>query len=191
VTPYAQLETALRLYEQAAQQAQRDSLTGLLNHACFKEHLNRHFQEARRYDRPLSLMMLDLDHFKRINDTQGHPVGDEVLKAVAATVGSNIRDCDYAYRYGGEELALLLPETSEEQATLLAERLRRQIRGLAVGNGVNVSASFGVAQIESCDACGEDLLMRTDQALYQAKAMGRDQVCSHRGDQPGSILISR
>lgn len=191
VTPYAQLETALQLYDQAHKQSQMDGLTGLFNHACFKEHLLRHFQEARRYDRPLSLMMLDLDHFKRINDTCGHPAGDEVLKAVANTVRSNIRDCDYACRYGGEELVLLLPETSEEQAAFLAERLRRQVRTLTACNGALISASFGVAQIENSDACGEDLLMRADQALYLAKQTGRDRVCAHRADQAGGILFSR
>lgn len=174
--PYQKLEQALSLYRQANLQAQTDQMTGLLNHGCFKEHLNRQFQEARRYGRPLSLIMIDLDFFKRINDTYGHPAGDEILMRVADAVRGTTRDCDYPSRYGGEELAILLPETTEEQARVLAERLRRQI--MSIKHGMHeVTASFGVAQIEDVDGGGDDLLARADQALYLAKKTGRNRVC--------------
>jgi diguanylate cyclase (GGDEF)-like protein len=179
MAPYSKLEQMISLYRRAARQAQTDGMTGLLNHGCFMGHLNRQFQEARRYGRPLSLVMVDLDHFKQVNDTYGHRAGDQILLRVADALRFSIRDCDYASRYGGEELALLLPETSEEQAMALADRLRRQVSSLvARSQEVRVTASFGVAQLEEGDSCGDDLLERADQALYRAKGLGRDRVCN-------------
>src|SRR5207237_8526449 len=116
-----------RLYEQTERLATTDGLTGLLNRRTFSAMLEKRLREAQRYRRPLSLLLLDIDHFKKVNDTHGHPAGDAVLRGVARPAQKAARDTDVAARYGGEEMALILPETDARGALAIAERLRKLI----------------------------------------------------------------
>lgn len=175
------LEAVSRLYLDAQKKAVTDGLTGLTTHLHFQEQLAKRFFEARRFSQPLSLMFIDIDHFKRINDTYGHPTGDEVLRVVASTVQNCARACDTVARYGGEELAVILPQTELEGAAILAERLREAIMELAIQETsgprtVRLSASVGVAQLQDEDITPGDLLERADRAVYAAKRQGRNQV---------------
>lgn len=171
-----------KAYGRARELAHTDELTGLANRRAFLEHGKATFDQARRYKRSLSLVMFDIDHFKRINDTHGHAAGDEVLRAVAAAVRRIARSADSAGRLGGEEFALLLPETFRDAAAQLAERLRREMADLAIempGETLRVTCSFGVAE-QGPDAPSLDALLdRADQALYRAKAEGRNRVVQH------------
>ncbi|MNY04257.1 Response regulator PleD [compost metagenome] len=175
------LEAVSKLYLDAQKKAVTDGLTGLTTHLHFQEQLAKRFFEARRFTQPLSLMFIDIDHFKRINDTYGHPTGDEVLRAVARTVQGTARACDTVARYGGEELAVILPQTELEGAAILAERLREAILELEVQETsgprtVRLSASIGVAELQDEDLTPGDLLERADRAVYAAKRQGRNQV---------------
>jgi len=160
--------------------AARDSLTGLLNRRKMGEHLEESYYRFQRYDRPFSVILCDIDHFKQVNDTWGHDAGDRVLKAVAAKLRNNIRPSDQASRWGGEEFLILLPETREPGAVKTAEKLRQQITvaNLDIGHsGTPLTLSFGVAQ----SGPGLDLtqvLKNADQALYRAKDTGRNRVVS-------------
>ena len=160
--------------------ANTDGLTGLANRRFFLEVLDREIERADRYGRPLALIMLDLDHFKRVNDNYGHAAGDAVLKAAAAALNRVSRDTDLPARLGGEELALLLPETHVEGASQVAERLRTLIaaeRHLSPhGTDFSVTSSFGVASHLAGDGEADELMQRADEALYKAKATGRDRV---------------
>ena len=160
--------------------ANTDGLTGLANRRHFLEVLEREIERADRYRRPLALVMLDLDHFKLVNDNYGHAAGDSVLKAAAAALHRVSRDTDLPARLGGEELALLLPETHVEGASQVAERLRTLIaaeRHLSPhGTDFSVTSSFGVAAHMAGDGEAVDLMQRADEALYRAKAAGRDRV---------------
>jgi diguanylate cyclase (GGDEF)-like protein len=159
--------------------ASTDPLTGLLNRRRFDELAAAEIERARRYGRPLSLLLLDLDHFKRINDMHGHNVGDVALKETARRLLAAVRSTDRVARYGGEEMAVLLPETHGHEAQELAERVRRAIGDLPVSHEVlllRVTASLGVGEFQMSDADLTDLLGRTDAALYQAKQQGRDRV---------------
>lgn len=160
--------------------ARHDGLTGLLNHASFMSLLRAQIEEAHRYGYPLALMMIDLDHFKRINDQYGHQLGDRVLAAVAKIVEGSGRISDTAGRYGGEEFAVLLPHTNLDAAVSLAERLRETVKALRIegADGLTPSASFGVACIAEADreTTLDMLVQHADQALYRAKSEGRDQV---------------
>ena len=115
--------------------ATTDGLTGLKNHRSFQEQLSREFERSRRYQTPLSLMLLDVDHFKQYNDTYGHPAGDEVLKMVACLVAEHTRETDVACRYGGEEFVVVLSDTDAAGALVVAERMRAEIRGTMSGRG--------------------------------------------------------
>jgi len=128
-----------------------------------------------RYGRPLSLIILDLDGFKAVNDTHGHAVGDRVLKALARCLEEHLRQSDRAVRLGGEEFAVLLPETGLPQALRLAERLRQAVAALKVPPVERLSASFGVAQASPTDS-PFSLLKRADEALYRAKRAGKNRV---------------
>ncbi|MGE5708146.1 MAG: diguanylate cyclase [Bacteroidota bacterium] len=177
------LSTLLRLYFEAQQKAVTDGLTGLFTHAYFQEQLTLHCFEANRYSEPLALMLIDIDHFKSFNDTYGHQMGDEVLRQVAKVVRDAVRGCDVVARYGGEELAVIMPKTDLSGASSLAERIRAviaeiSIRDLAGSPIRQVTASVGVAELpELQDAAPADLVERADQALYEAKRNGRNQVC--------------
>lgn len=181
----SKLEAVSRLYLDAQRKAVTDGLTGLITHAHFKEQLASRFFEARRFDQPLSLMFIDVDHFKRINDTYGHQTGDEVLRQVCRAIQERVRACDVAARYGGEEIAVLLPQTDLAGATILAERMREAIAELSITDlrgqaMVTVTASLGVSELDPDDQAPADLIERADQAVYRAKHQGRNQVVPWR-----------
>lgn len=159
--------------------ASTDPLTGLLNRRRFDELAQAEIERASRYARPLSLLLIDLDHFKRINDTHGHAMGDVALQEAARRLLAAVRSTDRVARYGGEEMAVLLPETPLAEAQELAERLRRVISDLPIsheGLAVRVTASLGVASFQAADGDIAHLLGRADAALYVAKQQGRDRV---------------
>jgi len=159
--------------------AATDDLTGLCNRRKFLELGEREVGRAARYDSPLSFILFDLDHFKRINDTYGHLAGDQVLQAVAAECQDQVRESDVLARLGGEEFGVLAVETSLAQAIAVAERLRNGIRGLVVSTqsaDIPIASSFGVAQLRDAEEDIEILIGRADAALYRAKENGRDRV---------------
>jgi diguanylate cyclase (GGDEF)-like protein len=175
-------ETALaleniELHFQVRRQAVTDELTGLANHGRFQELLNAEIEQVRRYHHPIGLIMLDIDDFKAVNDTYGHPQGDAVLRQVAGILRENSRDADSPARYGGEELSLILPHTDLEGAYAIAERIRTAVAGLRVprtdGNGVlRVTASIGVTA--STGGHKDVLIADADGALYEAKRRGKN-----------------
>ena len=168
----------IELHLQVSRQAVTDELTGLANHGRFQELLDAEAEQVRRYTYPLGLIMVDLDNFKSVNDSFGHPQGDVVLRAVGAVLQENSRDTDWPARYGGEELALILPHTDLEGAFVIAERIRTAIEALEVprGNGaepLRVTASVGVASSSAGDK--EALVADADAALYEAKRTGKNR----------------
>ena len=157
--------------------AATDALTGLPNNRAVQDTLKRMVAQASRSVAPLSAALLDLDHFKHINDAHGHSRGDEALAAVAANLRSSLRESDFVGRYGGEEFLLLLPDTGKQQARVVAEKVRAAVDAIALSNlDLRVTASFGVATLP--DDCGDaDSLMRAaDRVLYSAKGRGRNRV---------------
>lgn len=175
------LALALRnalLYRQVKSMADHDGLTRIANRRRFEERLDEEAQRHGRYELPLSLILLDLDHFKSINDTYGHQTGDAVLRGMASLLLESLRSSDLPARYGGEEFAVILPHTSREQATLLAERIRHRVGQRDFGEckePVRITVSAGVAAMEP-GASGQDLVSLADQALYLAKNGGRNRV---------------
>jgi diguanylate cyclase (GGDEF)-like protein len=161
-------------------QAVTDELTGLYNHRRFQEAMVDESERARRFEQPMGLVMLDIDNFKKINDTYGHQQGDRVLAEVARVLRESSREIDAPARYGGEELAVVLPQTDLEGAYLLAERIRQGIAALELPlddgrASIVVTASLGVASLpESADAPRE-LLAAADEALYEAKRSGKNK----------------
>jgi diguanylate cyclase (GGDEF)-like protein len=155
-----------------------DPLTSCYNKRALDEFVDQTIVSAQRYGSDLSAIMLDLDHFKEVNDTYGHQAGDAVLKAVAQTLLKGIRKCDYLIRYGGEEFILIMPATSLARAVDVAERLRRAIEALPLspnGHSLRVTASFGVAEMKP--GYDRDRLIReVDQRLYAAKTLGRNRI---------------
>jgi len=158
-----------------ARRADTDALTGILNRAGFNEAFSREFSRARRYRQPLSLVLLDLDHFKNVNDGYGHPAGDKVLEGTAKLLESRVRESDLVARWGGEEFAVLAPMTDAEGAVRLAEKIRGLMEVTQFGPVGAVTASFGVAEMRPVDTI-EAMLHRVDEALYGAKDSGRNQV---------------
>jgi diguanylate cyclase (GGDEF)-like protein len=166
--------------------ANADRLTGLFNRRFFDHQLAFELQRAGRYGHSVSLLLLDIDHFKQVNDRHGHQKGDDVLATVGALVESHTRSSDIAARYGGEEMAVILPETNREQAAIAAEKLRRRIENDIEGRaGLAVTVSIGVAtavpsETKRGPAAGTQtpagLIEAADQALYRAKELGRNQV---------------
>lgn len=157
--------------------AQTDHLTGAMTRRGFIRELDKAFARFRRSAHPTALVLLDIDHFKRVNDTFGHPTGDEVLKAVALDITSQLRVSDSLGRWGGEEFGVLLQDIESEQVLATAERLRRHIELLVVDNepGLQVTASLGVATLDSHMASVEAWLAVADAALYEAKRAGRNR----------------
>ncbi|GAA6755703.1 GGDEF domain-containing protein [Thermus thalpophilus] len=162
-------------YLEAQLDAYTDFLTGLRNRRYLELILERELFRVQRYGRPLALIALDLDGFKAVNDTFGHEVGDRALKALAECLERHIRQSDRAVRLGGEEFAVVLPETELPQALALAERLRQSIAALKAPPVPSLSASFGVAQAAPTDS-PLSLLKRADEALYRAKRKGKNRV---------------
>lgn len=167
----------LRNLALAERRAMTDSLTGLPNRRAMQDTLRRMFAQADRTGSALAAVMLDLDHFQRINDTLGHDVGDDALAAVDQTLRSSIRTGDFAARNGGEEFVLLLPDTGRDGATVLAQKLRLAIAAMVIpGVQLQVTASLGVAAFPDDADDVETLLRLADHALYRAKERGRDRV---------------
>jgi diguanylate cyclase (GGDEF)-like protein len=171
----------LKLRDTLREMALRDGLTGLYNRRYLEDVFSRELHRAERSGKPVSVVMIDIDHFKHFNDKHGHDAGDFVLSAVARAISNNIRPSDIACRYGGEELAVVLPETNLECARDRAEQMRRAIRETNLTHAGQTlpgpTASFGVAVYPANGAKPAELLKAADQALYQAKQQGRDRVC--------------
>lgn len=155
--------------------AETDALTGLENRRKTLRVLAHEFERAVRYGRPLAVVMFDIDHFKHVNDTFGHPAGDQVLKAVSRRITRKMRATDHFGRWGGEEFLLICPETDEVGASRIAERMRRSIKRRSVGPAGYVTASFGVCAYRG-ERDYESLVEKADQYLYMAKQGGRDRV---------------
>jgi diguanylate cyclase (GGDEF)-like protein len=170
-----------RLYGEQSRLAVTDGLTGLYNHKRFQEGLAAEVGRARRYGQPLSLLLLDIDHFKTFNDAWGHQAGDTLLRELAGLFQAAARQNDLVARYGGEEFAFLLPQTDKRQALALAKRLcraveRRPCPGEEVLPGGRLTVSLGVASFPEDVEQGQELVAAADQALYRAKKLGRNQV---------------
>ncbi|MBV6821886.1 diguanylate cyclase [Pseudomonas sp. PD9R] len=177
------VETAFRLTREmelahsiSTRAAQTDELTGLKNRRAFFEHAQQLYSHCRNYQLPLCAVMLDMDHFKHINDTYGHQIGDQVLRQMGVVIGKSFRECDVHGRLGGEEFAVLLPNTSLETAQIIAEELIESISGLMTGPVHCITASVGVAALNASDNDLHSLMSNADKALYRAKARGRNQV---------------
>ena len=184
-----------RLYEQAEKMATTDGLTGLLNRRTFNSQLQGRLREAQRYGRPLSLLLLDVDHFKKVNDTHGHPAGDAVLRSVARLLAKEARETDIVARYGGEEMALILPETEARGAHAIAERIRKAVGAephASEQGSLRVTVSLGLSTWPSGGETAEALVKAADDALYRAKQGGRNRVCAANPSSPrvGSDLRS-
>jgi len=166
-----------RLFEEMQQQALTDGLTGCPNRRSFEMQLKRDLHMATRMHHSLSLIMLDIDHFKHVNDTHGHAAGDVALRMIADGLRQELRGVDTAARYGGEEFAVILPQAGLEGALKVAERLRARVEELDIPGVGGVTASLGVATFPA-HAGARDLLVTTaDRALYEAKHTGRNRVC--------------
>jgi diguanylate cyclase (GGDEF)-like protein len=168
------------LHDEATRASTIDQMTGVWNYRYLMTSLNREIERANRFDRSLSVLMLDLDHFKRVNDTYGHPRGDTVLREFAARVQREVREVDTLARYGGEEFAVVLPETTAAGAENLAERICAAIRAepfTAEGTEVplRVTVSIGGAVYPEHGSTSRDLIHAADRALYSAKEGGRDR----------------
>ncbi|CBL44605.1 conserved hypothetical protein [gamma proteobacterium HdN1] len=171
------LRNGLR-YQEVVRSSLTDALTGAGNRFSLDNVLHRETDLASRYNQPLSVLMLDLDYFKRINDSYGHAAGDYVLKAVAKTLRATSRGVDMTFRYGGEEFVVLLNKTHLEGATVIAERLRNTIANLSVihdGKEIPVTISVGVAALQKQETT-QQFMERADKALYRAKNSGRNRV---------------
>lgn len=173
----------LRLRESLRRQSIRDALTGLYNRRYLEEALSHELARCARRDLPLSVLMLDVDHFKQFNDGQGHAGGDLLLAAVGELLLTRLRAEDVACRYGGEEFTVILPETDGEEAMRVAEQIRGHIAALAVSDGQRalprVTASIGVASFPADGELGSALIQKADAALYVAKRQGRNRVERH------------
>lgn len=177
-----------RLHERVRRLAEQDGLTGLLNRLFFERELHHRATESRAHGTPLSLLLLDLDEFKMINDGYGHRIGDEVLRKVAATLRQRIRSTDTAGRYGGDELAILLPRTDAIAAFEVAEQVRQSIAALAFeGYPRHATVSIGVASLSSDHTDALALLHAADTALYDAKRRGRN--CAVLCQSPTRSLV--
>jgi two-component system cell cycle response regulator len=170
-------------FEASLEMAVTDQLTGLYNRRYLASHLSGMFDRAYWTGRPLSLMILDIDHFKAINDAHGHDIGDKVIQIVAERIRNSIRGIDLACRYGGEEFLVAMPDTDLDFASLIAERLRQEIAGQKVTlNGgrdeIGVTVSIGISSTQQGprDDSGQKLIKRADEALYAAKTSGRNKV---------------
>jgi diguanylate cyclase (GGDEF)-like protein/PAS domain S-box-containing protein len=185
----AELEGMLRMLKESQDKIHRqnrelqtlavkDPLTGCYNRRGLFEQLHAAFERAKRNSGGLCCVMCDIDHFKPINDTHGHGMGDQVIQAIAEVLLAGTRDSDVVARYGGEEFCLLLPDMSLRQGLETSERLRRTVAALDVG-GIKVTASFGVSALETDPADTDELLKQADAALYRAKRSGRNRVVTH------------
>jgi len=158
-----------------------DELTALYNKRYFKNRLEQEFKRHRRSASPFSVILIDLDFFKRINDQYGHPAGDEVLKNVSSTIMANCRTSEIAARVGGEEISIIACDCNLKAASLLAERIRAAIEQSTSswqGEQIKITASFGVATASSSSKSAWEIYQDADKALYQAKQSGRNRICT-------------
>lgn len=159
--------------------AMYDGLTKLLNHRMFYILLEQEVARMRRHNKSLSLLMLDIDHFKRVNDSHGHVAGDVILAGIGSVISRQVRNIDSVCRYGGEEIAVILPETGGEGAAQVAERIRSTIEGhcfdIGQGQSIGITVSIGVASLPSQEVSVEKLVAMADKALYEAKEDGRNR----------------
>jgi diguanylate cyclase (GGDEF)-like protein len=180
-----QLKTALEEQKKLSQKLEKlatiDSLTEIPNRRYFLDLANKELQRTQRYGQEFSLLMLDLDYFKNVNDTYGHAAGDEVLIQMTKTTTNCLRNVDIFGRLGGEEFAILLPQTCKQQAEYVAERIRKNVAETSVETPdalITITLSIGITIYQKEDQKIEDILKRADQALYEAKAQGRNRVIS-------------
>lgn len=185
-----------RTLESKARQAASDPLTSLPNRRTFDRRLNAEFKRARRFAEPVSVLLIDADHFKQVNDQYGHQVGDEVLRRLAATLRESLpREYDVLARIGGEEFATILPHTSREDAAIVAERLRAAIEGAsfptAAGN-LSITVSIGIGSLSNRVSTEPqttlDVLDEADRGLYESKRLGRNQVTVAPVTEPRTLL---
>ena len=156
-----------------------DSLTGLYNRKHLMESLTKEIGRSRRYERPFALLIIDIDHFKKFNDTYGHLAGDDVLRKMGNVFRESIRNCDYAARYGGEEFIIFMPEIGQDDGVKAAERIRGSVAKEKIdanGHSVTVTISVGVASFPEHGDDAQGIISKADAALYQAKRRGRDRV---------------
>lgn len=183
-------------YEASLSMALTDGLTGLFNRRYLSTHLARTIQRITETQKPVSAIIFDIDHFKKVNDTYGHDVGDVVLKEVAGRVSRNLRNFDTVARYGGEEFVVVMPDASLEGAALVADRLRQHIatepfHAPGVEEPLTVTVSLGVAMTQDAHTYPDDLLRNADRALYDAKRAGRNRVAAYGSDNlPPGIMAS-
>ena len=164
----------IRFTEELLRLATRDTLTGLLNRGYFVERSEYMVKHAQRSHQAISVLLIDLDHFKQINDTYGHSVGDEALKKIATLINANLRPLDIAGRMGGDELTILLMDADTDIASVVAERLREAVESNAISvdeNPITITVSIGISAISTSL---DDALRKADQALYEAKRTGRN-----------------
>ncbi|HIJ89356.1 MAG: diguanylate cyclase [Desulfobulbaceae bacterium] len=162
--------------------ATHDGLTGLYNHRAFYTHLEAEIARTQRYKHPLSLLMIDIDHFKQVNDIHGHQAGDAILQSLSKCLADQVRVVDQVYRYGGEEIAVILPDT--DTPFILAERIRAAVAAtrfeLDTGKAVGITVSIGIACFPRNAETGQQLVSAADTALYTAKKEGRNRVCEYQ-----------
>lgn len=166
------------MYYRSKYLSSTDELTGLANRRCFENCFEKEFLRARRYKNKLTLVMFDIDHFKNVNDTYGHPCGDFVLKQVANAALQTFRKTDTVFRFGGEEFSIILAETDIQQAIIPLERFRKTVETLNLtydGIPVDVTVSIGACQLTEELNTKEEFLNKTDKALYEAKNSGRNR----------------
>jgi len=166
-----------------------DHLTGLANRRRFERQLEREVGRTLRLGHPFSLLMLDIDNFKRLNDTFGHNIGDEAIRRIGRVLREGTRGIDLAARIGGEEFAILLVETELGKGLEVAERLRVAIRNMKIPTAGQITASFGVAECPSCAQTSLDILKAADALLYQAKGSGRDRVVGPESVESNSAVV--
>jgi diguanylate cyclase (GGDEF)-like protein len=170
------------------EQASTDHLTGLANRRRFERTLEREVARTARHGRPFSLITLDIDYFKQVNDTHGHEAGDEAIRSIARVLQQGTRGVDLAARIGGEEFAVILTETNLAGAVEVAERLRLAVKAVELPSMGGIAASFGVAECPSQAETARELLARADAALYEAKRKGRDRVAQATEVNANSIV---
>jgi diguanylate cyclase (GGDEF)-like protein len=172
----------LRLFQETQASVYRDELTGLFNYRYFREHLPREIERNDRHDNSLSLLMIDIDDFKRYNDTHGHLAGNRALVALAELIEEAIRASDVAVRYGGEEFVVMLPYTSKADSVIVSERIRQRVENHEF-SAESLTVSLGIAAYPGDSRNPDDLVQKADSAMYMAKSRGKNQVCLYGDDR--------